>query len=101
MSGGRKRLRNCAWGYKCEKEWDDLLVTDKDKVRHCDACDQSVYLCESREALSAAVLQNRCVALDIALLKKRSGYEKSAGIDTGISFVGDINPIDRYTTTPE
>ena len=36
-------LRSCAWGFKCDKNWNDLAPTSFKNVRHCNACDSPVH----------------------------------------------------------
>ena len=64
------RIRNCAWGYKCDKTWDGLIVTDNSDIRFCDACDKQVYMCRTEQELASSVLLNRCVAFPPELLQK-------------------------------
>lgn len=61
----KQTIRNCRFAYKCKKQWSDLTPTDSgiDNVRHCDDCQQSVYLCWSDAQLAEAIRLNRCVAL--------------------------------------
>lgn len=61
-------IRNCSWGFKCEKVWDGLIATDNESVRFCDACDKNVFLCKTKLELADAVLLNRCAAFSPRLL---------------------------------
>lgn len=62
-------IRNCSWGYKCEKTWGSLIATDNSNVRFCDACEKEVHLCKTKRELADSVLMNRCVAFSSRLLK--------------------------------
>jgi hypothetical protein len=66
------RIRNCPWGYKCEKTWDDLIATDNEDIRFCDTCDKAVYLCQTKQALADSVLLNRCATFPAHLLHVRN-----------------------------
>jgi hypothetical protein len=66
-------IRNCPWGFKCEKTWAGLIATDTENIRFCDACDKEVHLCDTKEELADSVLLNRCVAVPAALLYSRFG----------------------------
>ena len=85
------RIRNCVWGYKCEKSWDGLIATDNKDIRFCDACDKEVYLCISRQELADSVLLNRCVAFPARLLNPAvalSEYHKDS--DTNSLSIGEV-----------
>lgn len=55
-------LRNCSWGFKCDKVWDDLSPTSFENVRHCNACDSPVHFCEDNQQLLYALKRNWCVS---------------------------------------
>lgn len=74
-SQSASRIRNCSWGYKCDKTWDGLIATDNSTIRFCDACDKEVYLCRTEQELSDSVLLNRCVALALDLLDEMDTEE--------------------------
>jgi len=61
----KQTIRNCRFAYKCTKQWTDLTKTDSviDNVRHCDDCQQSVYLCWTDAQLVKAIRLDRCVAI--------------------------------------
>lgn len=75
---GTSPIRNCSWGYKCEKTWDSLIATDNIAIRFCDACEKSVYLCITQRELADSVLLNRCVAFPPALLQSIANFESEA-----------------------
>ena len=94
------RIRNCAWGYKCEKNWDGLIATDDSNIRFCDACAKEVYLCRTEQELASSVLMNRCVAFPANLLHGRdadssrstvSEDEKNDESDlAAVMMIGDV-----------
>jgi len=55
-------LRNCAWGFKCDKNWNDLAPTSFENIRHCGACDSPVHFCEDDQQLQYALARNWCVS---------------------------------------
>ena len=69
---GSKTIRNCHFKYRCHKEWDELSLTSNKKVRHCDVCDKSVYLCDNEDALTKAIINNRCVAIPANAVERHS-----------------------------
>lgn len=91
------RIRNCAWGYKCDKTWDGLIATDESNTRFCDSCDKQVYMCRTEQELADSVLLNRCVAFPPKLLHKgsrRQGYKQVPDDEPGadrVFLVGDVN----------
>lgn len=94
------RIRNCSWGYKCEKTSDGLIATDESNIRFCDSCAKQVYLCRTEQELADSVLLNRCVAFPPKLLHKidiqssrRHGHKKEqdeAPTADGVFMVGDV-----------
>jgi hypothetical protein len=70
------RIRNCPWGYKCDKTWDTLIVTDKEDIRFCDNCDKAVYVCRTKQELADSVLLNRCVSFPAHLLYASNPQDK-------------------------
>lgn len=55
-------LRNCAWGFKCNKNWNDLAPTSFENIRHCNACDSPVHFCDDDQQLQYALARNWCVS---------------------------------------
>ena len=39
-------LRNCTWGFKCDKTWDSLSSTNDVNVRFCGKCQKEVHRCD-------------------------------------------------------
>ena len=56
-------IRNCIFGFKCDKNWADLTHTESDGVRFCQSCQKEVFFCESDDELVKCVRLNRCVAM--------------------------------------
>jgi uncharacterized protein (TIGR02996 family) len=52
----------------CDKRWDELTATDHPTVRHCDACQKSVYFCDNVEAARKHVRQGHCVAVSLGVI---------------------------------
>ena len=82
-------IRNCSWGYKCEKTWGSLIVSDNYTIRFCDACEKEVYLCKTKRELADSVLLNRCVAFSSRLLKASDALA-ATNIDDDCLMVGGI-----------
>lgn len=57
-------LRNCIWGFKCEKTWESLSNTLNTQVRFCGKCQKEVHLCDDDSSLAASIALNRCIAID-------------------------------------
>ncbi len=78
------KIRNCVFGFKCEINWDEMVLTNDDKVRHCGACEKNVYLIDDSDELFEAIKQNRCVAIiddEVTLIHRTSGLV--------IRYIGD------------
>jgi len=56
-------IRNCVFGFKCDKKWHELTATSEDGIRFCQSCQKEVYFCSSDDELAAYVRLNRCVAI--------------------------------------
>ena len=56
------KIRNCTFTYECTLDWDDLRRTEDQQLRHCDKCEEFVYLCETDEEFIAHVSEGHCVA---------------------------------------
>jgi len=85
-------IRNCIWGYKCEKKWKDLTITTQENTRFCDSCEQSVYYCENLTVLANNVALNRCVSFPLCLIdnSKASSKKVVLGMEPAIKFDDDI-----------
>jgi len=56
-------IRNCTWGFACDKRFEDMAPTAFEDVRHCGFCQKSVHYCDSDAQLAYAVRQGWCVAI--------------------------------------
>lgn len=70
-------LWNCsqAFDYQCPLEWDRLEKTGDPDVRHCETCDQDVYMCSSPAAFVANGSRGRCVAIPATVVPNRANNE--------------------------
>lgn len=57
-------IRNCTWGFACDKRFADMEPTAFDDVRHCGFCKKAVHYCDTDEKLVFAIRQGWCVAID-------------------------------------
>lgn len=55
-------IRNCVWGYRCDKTWDTLLETPNECIKYCEDCDRGVHRCANEYELKDAIAKNYCVA---------------------------------------
>jgi len=59
-----KKIRNCAFGYKCNMKWEDLeRIEGYSNRRNCTSCSRYVYLVDSIPTLLDALNENKCVAI--------------------------------------
>lgn len=93
---GSRTIRNCHFRYRCHMEWDDLVATASDTVRHCSICDKDVHFCMTQESLAKAVLANLCVAIPAEAVD-RHGFDTvspSANMSNPVTLLGDIARFD-------
>lgn len=60
-------IRNCLPVFRlvCPQRWEALAPTEEPGVRHCDRCDQRVYLCSSDEETIAHARAGHCIAREM------------------------------------
>ena len=63
LGSGALTIRNCIFGFKCNKTWEDLGETSSDNVKFCQSCQKEVFFCESDDELVESIRLNRCVAV--------------------------------------
>lgn len=73
-------IHNCPprFRYRCPKEWDALLPTQDQGVRHCLTCDRDVFRCETSAEFFAHADQGHCVAL--ALKSETEGLDMRVSV---------------------
>lgn len=54
------------FAFECPRSWDALAPTDDPKVKHCDHCDQAVYLCADAQEARVHARVKRCVAVPVS-----------------------------------
>jgi hypothetical protein len=77
-------IRNCKVEFKCPKLWAELEEQDSPDTRHCNVCDEHVYLCTTDAEIGEAIRLDRCVAIS-----PDSEFNKES--DDGY-FVGRLAP---------
>lgn len=65
-------IRNCRIGYKCERDWDDLMDRGLKNSRYCNDCKQEVVRCITVKQLKSALAMNACVAIPVESLIGKS-----------------------------
>lgn len=60
--------------FRCQKSWDELLISSHDGIRQCDQCKQSVYQVVDIDGFERAVAQGRCVMVQ--------GYQRGSAEST-------------------
>jgi uncharacterized protein (TIGR02996 family) len=63
----RRPLETITFDYECPLKWEALTPTDDVTVRHCKACRQNVYYCDTIGEARDHARQGHCVAVDAAL----------------------------------
>ena len=65
MKSRYSEILNCqdAFEFQCPKTWNSLMKTSGDGIRHCEVCNQNVYLCLTPEDFIRSGKLGRCVAI--------------------------------------
>lgn len=63
----RRPLEQIEFEFECPIKWESLTPTSDVGVRHCDACQQKVYYCDTITEARDHARQGRCVVVDVAL----------------------------------
>jgi len=75
-------IRNCKVLVDCPKKWSDLEHLT-DVTRHCNKCDETVFLCRTDAELAEAIKLNHCVAIHL---------DSGSGQEWSNEFVGRLAP---------
>jgi len=49
--------------YVCPKDWFELSPTNKSGIKHCNTCNQNVYLCKTQEEINEQLIRGVCIAI--------------------------------------
>ena len=79
-------IRNCVFGFKCSKKWEDLNVTSNKGIKFCDDCQREVYFIEDLVPLEEAIMLNRCVAIRAPSEKNNTIKEVTVGMIQAIDY---------------
>ena len=63
VEGTSPSVGNCPLKLVCSKKWEDLAKTENPRTRHCNSCDRTVHLCNSRKEYERLLALGACVAL--------------------------------------
>ena len=69
MSKDDSVIRNCALGYACGSQWDDLKMLEDDSIRYCHKCQREIHDCHTKDNLIKAILLNRSVNVRESILE--------------------------------
>lgn len=58
-------IRNCEFRFRCDRTWGSLQATADEAVRYCAQCRHTVHYCRTPVELQAALVENRCVAVEL------------------------------------
>src|SRR5262245_14892750 len=102
-----KAVRNCTDPFKfvCPKRWEDLQATGQEGVRHCVACQQSVFYCRTDEETIRHANAGHCIARETPesptsltvgqpkppLPEEEARCRREAGIDLALRHVRDAH----------
>ena len=52
------------FSYRCPRKWDVLESTSQQSVRFCQACQENVYYCTTKEDAEQHAKQGHCIVID-------------------------------------
>jgi hypothetical protein len=83
---------NCPEAFEllCPKQWDELLPTDSDNIRHCNVCSEDVYFSPTPAEFVRNCHLGRCVSIPSRLLQVSM---------TGRVSVNFIEQVEKYRET--
>ncbi|MEL6930970.1 MAG: hypothetical protein AAFO95_20440 [Cyanobacteria bacterium J06600_6] len=56
------------FSYQCPQSWENMQATENDSVRFCNACQESVFYCMSKQEAEQHTRQGNCVAIASELI---------------------------------
>jgi len=56
-----KDAKQYVFKFECSQNWDDLTITNNEKVRHCGQCGNDVFSVKTDEELNSNAKKGRCV----------------------------------------
>ncbi|QQD21099.1 hypothetical protein GJQ54_04630 [Oceanospirillaceae bacterium ASx5O] len=86
-------IRNCPWGFKCDKQWQQLTPTADANVRFCTQCQKEVHWVADRSQLADAVVLNRCVAFNMGQLMGEECFDISETTMGKVVYTGRLGGI--------
>jgi uncharacterized protein (TIGR02996 family) len=69
--------------FKCERKWDELEPTSEPTVRFCNACEQSVYYCDTIIEARREAWSGHCIAIDLGVLRRQRDLDQRPGLGLG------------------
>jgi hypothetical protein len=54
-------IRNCAYGFSCDQNWDGLEETSDESIKYCSLCRREVHWCVGVDELVEFIALNRCI----------------------------------------
>ncbi|MCI0705788.1 MAG: TIGR02996 domain-containing protein [Planctomycetia bacterium] len=67
----RPPIENCSpkFPFKCPKQWENLLATEENTVRHCPICAKQVHYCSTIAEAREIADEGHCVAVSLAVFR--------------------------------
>jgi hypothetical protein len=63
----------------CDKDWDELTVTEDNAIRFCESCKQNVHYCDTITVARAHARQGHCVAVDLGIIRRENDLAPPQG----------------------
>lgn len=80
----RRPLETVQFAFECPKQWAEMTPTDDDKVRHCEACKQNVYFCETIGEAQLRAWHGECVAVNLAVPREKGDLNRPRPMLAGV-----------------
>lgn len=69
-----------AFDFRCPKDWGSLAPTEREDVRHCNACKKQVYYCSNITDARGHAALGECVALDLRAMRWKGDVKPPYGV---------------------
>ncbi len=85
---GQPRIENCdvshsglQFAYECPMAWNELHPTENKSVRHCDACREEVYFCNTMHKARFFARLGHCIAVNTSLVREEGDLKSTPNSD--------------------
>ena len=58
------KVLNCPMEFICDKQWYELMATDRLNIKFCFSCKKTVHFCKTESDLEVALEKGLCIAYE-------------------------------------